>query len=194
MKLILASASPRRAEVLRDAGIPFEVIPAHVDEALRPNETPDELVGRLAEAKARFVAARTADPAEPALVVGADTEVVVDGQVLGKPASAEDARSMLRRLSGRTHGVVTGLAVIHLPDGAARTARETTLVTFAPLSEQEIEDYVASGEPFDKAGAYAIQGRAGRFVRRVEGCYFNVVGLPLAQLYRILREFSWPSP
>lgn len=193
MKLILASASPRRAEVLRNAGIYFEAVPADVDEARRPNETPEELVGRLAEAKARSAAARVANHADAALVVGADTEVVVDGQLLGKPASAEDAGSMLRRLSGRTHGVVTGLAVIRLPDGTTRNERETTWVTFAPLSEQEIGDYVASGEPFDKAGAYAIQGRAGRFVTRVEGCYFNVVGLPLARLYRILREFGWPG-
>jgi septum formation protein len=192
MRLILASASPRRAEVLRAAGIPFETMPADVDEAHRPNETPEELVRRLAEAKARFAAAR-GPSGEPAIVVGADTEVVVDGLVLGKPASAEDAREMLRRLSGRTHGVITGLAVIRLPDGATRTEQETTLVTFAPLTAEEIEDYVASGEPFDKAGAYAIQGRGGRFVTRVEGCYFNVVGLPLARLYRILRELGWPS-
>lgn len=192
MKLILASASPRRAEVLRAADIPLEAVPADVDEARQPNEAPEELVRRLAEAKARFAAARAAS-GEPAIVVGADTEVVVDGLVLGKPASAEDARVMLRRLSGRAHGVITGLAVIRLPDGAMRAEQETTLVTFAPLTAQEIEDYVASGEPFDKAGAYAIQGRAGRFVTRVEGCYFNVVGLPLARLYRILREFGWPS-
>jgi len=193
MKLILASASPRRAEVLRNAGIFFEAVPAEVDETRRPNETPEELVDRLAEAKARSAAASVANHPDAALVVGADTEVVVDGQVLGKPTSAEDARSMLRRLSGRTHGVVTGLAVIRLPDGTMRAERETTWVTFAPLSEQEIADYVASGQPFDKAGAYAIQGHAGRFVTRVEGCYFNVVGLPLARLYRILREFGWPG-
>ena len=193
MKLILASTSPRRAEVLRNAAIPFDAVPANVDEVRRPNEAAEELVSRLAEAKARSAAARAASSAGPTLVVGADTAVVVDGVVLGKPASAEDARDMLRRLSGRTHGVITGLAVIRLPDGATRAERETTLVTFAPLSEQEIEDYVASGEPFDKAGAYAIQGRGGRFVTCVEGCYFNVVGLPLARLYRILREFGWPG-
>ncbi len=193
MKLILASASPRRAEVLRNAGIPFDAVPANVDEARRPSEAAEELVSRLAEAKARFAAARAGSSAGPALVVGADTTVVVDGLVLGKPASAEDARGMLQRLSGRTHGVITGLAVIRLPDGAICTERETTLVTFGPLSEQKIEDYVASGEPLDKAGAYAIQGRGGRFVTRVEGCYFNVVGLPLARLYRILREFGWPG-
>ncbi len=193
MRLILASASPRRAAVLRDAGVAFEAVSTSVDEARWPGERPEELVERLAEAKARAVAAGLANKAGPAIVVGADTEVVVDGRVLGKPTSAETARSMLRHLSGRVHGVITGLAVMRLPDGAARTEHETTLVTFAPLSEGEIEDYVASGEPFDKAGAYAIQGRGGRFVIRVEGCYFNVVGLPVARLYRILRELGWPG-
>ena len=190
MKLVLASASPRRAEVLRNAGIPFETIATGVDEARRPDEPPEEFVRRLAESKARSAAARVR---EPAIVVGADTEVVVDGQMLGKPAFADNARAMLRLLSGRTHGVITGLAAIRLPDGATQTELESTLVTFGPLSPEEIEDYVASGEPFDKAGAYAIQGRAGRFVTRVEGCYFNVVGLPLARLHRILREFGWPG-
>jgi len=193
MKLILASASPRRAEVLRDAGIAFEAVAAHVDESRLPNEPPEEMVSRLAEAKAREAAGVLG--AQKAIVIGADTAIVVDGPdgfaVLGKPASADDARAMLRRLSGRTHRVITGLALIRLPDGAVRTGRATTQVSFAPLSEQEIEEYVASGEPFDKAGAYAIQGRAGRYVTRIEGCYFNVMGLPLSQVYRLLRELDW---
>lgn len=191
MKLILASASPRRAEILRDAGIPFETVSTNVDESRRANEPPEEFVRRLAEAKARAVAARLSANAGAAIVIGADTQVVVNGLLLGKPASAEDARGMLLRLSGRTHSVLTGLAAIRLPDGALRIAQEITQVTFAPLSEEEIAAYVASGEPVDKAGAYAIQGRGGRFVTRVEGCYFNVVGLPLARLYRILRELGW---
>ncbi len=196
MRLILASASPRRAEVLRDAGIAFEAVSTNADESRRPDEAPEELVRRLAEDKAKAAAAKVAGTG-PAIVVGADTEVVVDGlcerEVLGKPASAAEAREMLHRLSGRTHSVVTGLVVIQLPDGASHSELEITHVTFAPLSEREIEDYVASGEPFDKAGAYAIQGRGGRFVSRVEGCYFNVVGLPLARLYRILRELGWSN-
>lgn len=196
MRLILASASPRRAEVLRDAGIAFEAISTNADESPRPDEAPEELVRRLAEAKARAAAAKAAG-AGPAIVIAADTEVVVDdpgkGLVLGKPASVKDAREMLRCLSGRTHRVITGLVVIRLPDGALRSELEITHVSFAPLSEREIEEYVASGEPFDKAGAYAIQGRAGRFVTRVEGCYFNVVGLPLARLYRILRALGWSN-
>lgn len=196
LRLILASASPRRAEVLRDAGLPFTAMPAHVDESRGLNESPVEFVRRLAEAKARVAAARMSG-AEPAIIVGADTAVVLDEMagrlVLGKPASAEEARAMLRRLSGRTHEVMTGLALVRGPDGATRVGCETTRVSFAPLSEDELDEYVASGEPFDKAGAYAIQGRGGRYITRVEGCYFNVVGLPLAMLYAMLRELGWPG-
>lgn len=192
MRFILASASPRRAEVLRDAGIAFEALPTATDESHHPGETPNNFVCRLAESKARAAASRVA-PGSAAIVIGADTEVVADGHVYGKPASAEDARRMLQQLAGRTHSVITALAAIRLPDGVQRTELEETRVTFAPLSGAEIEDYVASGEPFDKAGGYAIQGRGGRFVTRVEGCYFNVVGLPLARLDRILRDLGWPG-
>src|SRR5712692_9355827 len=129
MRIILASASPRRAEVLRDAGIPFDRMPTSVDESRRRDERPEELVRRLAEAKARSAAAGVAPGAGQLIVVGADTEVVLDGLVFGKPASAEEARAMLHKLGGRTHSVVSGLAAIHLPDGAARTEDETTLVT-----------------------------------------------------------------
>ena len=188
IKLVLASDSPRRAEVLADAGFAFEAAAAGVDESRREGEPAEAYVRRLAEAKARAVSARITPPA---MVIAADTAVVVEGELLGKPASAEDAGEMLRRLSGGTHQVLTGLAVLRLPEGAARVEIETTQVTFALLTETEIEAYVASGEPLDKAGAYAIQGRGGRFVARVEGCYFNVVGLPLARLYRILRELGW---
>lgn len=188
MKLILASASPRRAQVLCDAGFQFQMISSAVDETPLPGEPPQELVRRLAESKAQLVAQRAVGPA---LIVAADTIVSIDGCVLGKPASADEARKMLELLSGRTHNVLTGLAVIRLPDEAARLELETTHVTFAPLSEEDISSYVASGEPFDKAGAYAIQGHAGRFVTRIEGCYFNVVGLPLARLFHILRELGW---
>ena len=187
-KLVLASTSPRRSEVLADAGFAFEAVAAGVDESRREGEPAEAYVRRLAEVKARAVAARISPPA---IVIAADTVVVMDGEVLGKPASAEDAGRMLRRLSGRTHQVLTGLAVLKILGGAARVEIETTQVTFAPLTEAEIEAYVASGEPLDKAGAYAIQGRGGRFVARVEGCYFNVVGLPLARLYRMLSEMGW---
>jgi septum formation protein len=188
MRLILASASPRRAQILREAGIAFESVRASVDESPRAGEQPMELVARLARAKAEAVAARTQDEA---LVIGADTEVVLDGAVLGKPADAAAAREMLRRLSGRAHEVTTALEIIRIPDGERRRALEVTRVTFAPLSEREIEDYAASGEPLDKAGGYAIQGIAGRFIPGIEGCYFNVVGLPLARLCALLAELGW---
>ena len=188
MRLILASASPRRAEILRDAGIVFEALPVGVDEAAWHHEAPAHLVRRLAKMKAAAAADRVTGAA---LVVGADTEVVMDGKVLGKPAAVLDAREMLRRLSGGVHEVMTGLEFIRLPDRAARSELEITRVTFAPLSDAEIDAYVASKEPFDKAGGYAIQGRAGRFITRVEGCYFNVVGLPLSRMYRALLDFGW---
>jgi septum formation protein len=188
MRIVLASSSPRRAEILRQAGIPFEALATNSDESRRKNESPVELVLRLAKAKASAAASRIPGPA---IVLGADTEVVVDGQVLGKPVTAEDARAMLRRLSGREHEVVTGLVAVRLPEKTLRVEHETTRVTFAAMSEEEIAAYIATGEPFDKAGAYAIQGIGGRYVSRIEGCYFNVMGLPLARLYRMLREMGW---
>ena len=187
MKLILASSSPRRAEILRHAGIAFEPLPANIDETRWPHEKPVELVERLASSKAQ---AATWRAAPPAIVIGADTEVVLDGDIFGKPIGEEDARAMLERLSGRTHEVITGLCAIRLPGGETRVEHEITRVTFAPMSDKEMGDYVASGEPFGKAGGYGIQGRAGRFITRVEGCYFNVVGLPLARVYRILGEMN----
>jgi len=187
MRLILASSSPRRAEILRDAGFAFEVAPADIDETPRPSERAHALVRRLAEAKARAVAARAGDDA---IVLGADTEVVVDGDVFGKPADAADARRMLEKLSGRAHEVITGVALLRTRDGALLEAIESTQVTFATITPQEIEAYVASGEPLGKAGAYAVQGLGGRFVTRIEGCYFNVVGLPLARVYALLRDLE----
>ncbi|MGH9864066.1 MAG: Maf family protein [Candidatus Acidiferrales bacterium] len=190
-RLILASASPRRAEILRNAGFDFEVVPAHVDESLRPNEAASDYVLRLAEEKARAAMHQLGKHAgcEPTSIIGADTVVVIDNEILGKPSSAVNAREMLRCLSGKAHEVYTGLAVLQ-GNGIARTAVEKTCVTFEPLSEKEIEDYIDSEEPFDKAGAYAIQGRGGKFISRIEGCYFNVMGLPLSRLYAILRELN----
>ena len=189
-KLILASSSPRRAEVLRNAGFEFEIIPAHIDESLRPNESATDYVRRLAEEKVRAVARQRAKNAadDSAFIIGADTVVVIGDEILGKPSSPANAREMLRRLSGNVHNVHTGLLILRGNGAASLTAVETTRVTFAALSEQEIDDYIATGEPFDKAGAYAIQGRGGKFASRIEGCYFNVMGLPLARLYAILRE------
>lgn len=193
MKLILASASPRRAAILSDAGIPFEVLATDTDETRRAGESVDAMVLRLAETKARAAAEQVQRAAsqQHAVVIGADTVVELDGEALGKPGSASAAAQMLRRLSGRDHRVLTGLAVIRLPDMAARVEVESTTVRFAKLTDDEITQYAATREPLDKAGGYAIQGIAGRYVERIEGCYFNVVGLPLARLYRILRELGW---
>lgn len=188
MKLILASASPRRAEVLRDAGLDFRIISSALDETPLNGESPQDLVRRLAESKAQLVGQRSIGPA---LIIAADTVVSADSKFFGKPRDADEGREMLRQLSGRTHKVHTGLAVLRLPDQATRVELETTEVSFAPVSEEEINAYISTGEPFDKAGAYAIQGRGGRYVTRIEGCYFNVVGLPLALLYRILKEMGW---
>jgi septum formation protein len=180
--LILASASPRRAELLRNAAIPFTVVPAHVREEPSPNEAPLSYAQRLARDKALAIFA--SHPKD--VVLGADTVVVVDEHLLEKPTDAEDAARMLRLLSGRTHQVITGLCVA--APGFERVEAEITQVSFTWLSEAEIAAYVETAEPMDKAGAYAIQGIASRWAQRIEGCYFNVVGLPLPRVYRLLRE------
>jgi septum formation protein len=148
-------------------------------------------VARLAEAKAQAVARRLGDGTGECIVIGADTTVELNGEILGKPCDSKEASEMLAKLSGNTHRVLTGIFLQRLPDQATRAAVEVSAVTFAPLSEYEIAEYAASGEPLGKAGAYAIQGIAGRFISRIEGCYFNVVGLPLARLHVILRELGW---
>ena len=192
MKLILASSSPRRAEVLLNAGIEFEVRPAAIDETGRPGEPAGDYVQRLALEKARAVAEMATD-AEELIVVGADTVVVNQGETLLKPDSPEDARRMLRQLSDGVHEVHTGLAVIRMPQKIERVIEEVTSVHFAKLSDAEIDAYIATGEAFDKAGAYGIQGLGGRYVTRVEGCYFNVTGMPLARLWATLQEFGWSA-
>ena len=194
-KIILASASPRRAEILRNAGFEFSVIPADVDESLRAGESAAAYVERLARAKASAVAARLTEMRQNCGIIAAgDTTVVLEGRILGKPELAEDARRMLRALSGRWHQVLTGMAILPLGDAAHREHAivEETRVQFANLTEEEIEDYVATGEPFDKAGGYAIQGLGAKFIPRIEGCYFNVMGLPLARLYEILSKIETP--
>jgi septum formation protein len=182
--LILASASPRRRELLAQAGFAFEVRPAHVNEDPKPGEDAIAYVTRLAREKAQAVFDAVGDA--DAVVLGADTTVEVDGQILAKPEDAADAARMLRLLSGRTHRVMTGVALV--TRGRTEVAAEVTGVRFVTLSDAEIEAYVATGEPMDKAGAYAIQGRAGRWIPRVEGCYFNVVGLPLALVTTMLES------
>ena len=204
--LVLASASPRRQELLRNAGISFTVHPADIDETPLADEAPRECAERLAREKALAVwQTRPQD-----LVLGADTIVVVDEIILGKPVDAEDAIRMLRMLSGRAHKVITGVCMVTADAGDqfpvankialrsdegltptkpdARVSSEATLVTMAQLSDDEIREYVASGEPMDKAGAYAIQGMASRWIPRIDGDYSNVVGLPIALVYRMLGE------
>jgi septum formation protein len=191
MKLVLASASPRRAEILHAAGIAFEICETRVDETVLHGETARAMVARLAEAKARAAAEQVGDKAADRIVIGADTTVELNGEIFGKPSDAAHAREMLRKLSGRTHHVLTGIFLLRLPGNSPRAAIEDSAVTFAPLHENEIEAYVSTGESFGKAGGYAIQGIAGRFIPRIEGCYFNVVGLPLARTYTLLRELGW---
>ncbi len=190
--LVLASASPRRQELLRNAGLEFRVEPADVEEVARPDEAPPDYARRLALAKGRAVYDRLAThPSEQRrlapddLVLGADTIVVVDQHILEKPADSADAVRMLRLLSGHTHEVTTGVALIGA--GWEEVRSETTRVTFDRLTDEDIAMYVAHGEPMDKAGAYAIQGIASRWISRLEGCYFNVVGLPVPLVYRMLR-------
>ena len=175
--LVLASQSPRRSEILRQAGIPFTVRVAAVDETPIQGEKPEDYAVRLAELKALAV------PAGPdEAVLGADTTVVIDGEMLGKPADEADARRMLERLSGRQHQVITGICLKRGQEVIRDCA--ATKVWFTPMTAAEIEEYVASGEPMDKAGAYAIQGLASKFIEKIDGCYFNVVGLPVALVYR----------
>jgi len=181
MSLILASASPRRSEILKSAGLDFIVRASDIDEIFDESLPPGEAAARLAEQKARAVSCVDADT-----VIGADTVVVLGGTVLGKPRDEQNAAEMLRLLSGKTHAVYTGVCLLH--GGAARTFYEPTDVVFYPLPEGEILDYVATGEPMDKAGAYGIQGKGARLVREIHGDYLNVVGLPLARLLRELRS------
>jgi septum formation protein len=202
--LVLASASPRRRELLTQAGLTFHVHPAHIPEDPHPNEDPIAYVVRLAREKAEAVFNQLTTPGAPCLdsetwdrntvdtqpltVLGADTTVVLDNQILGKPENPADAARILRLLSGRTHRVITGVAVVTATH--TEVAAEVTGVQFLTLSDQEIEAYIATGEPMDKAGAYAIQGRAARWIPRITGDYFNVVGLPIALVSTLLESHN----
>ena len=181
MKLVLASQSPRRREILERAGFEFTVRVAGVPEQPLPGESPEDYVLRLSRAKAEAV-----HRAPDEIVLGADTVVVLDHHLLEKPADATDAARMLRLLSGREHSVITGICLIS--DAGVTSSFEETRVEFIGLSEDEIAEYVKSGEPMDKAGAYAIQGLASKYIRRIDGDYFNVVGLPVAQVYSLLKR------
>ena len=180
-RIVLASSSPRRARILRDLGVAFRVLVSHEDESLRPGEDGAAAVERLARAKAISVAREEALP-----VLAADTEVLCDGHVLGKPSDEQEAAAMLRRLQGRAHEVVTGVCVV--ADGVARSGVERTVVRFAPMSEREIAWYAATGEPLDKAGGYHVDGKGALFVESVEGSPSNVAGLPVRLVLRLVRE------
>jgi septum formation protein len=181
MRIVLASASPRRAALMAAAGFEFDVHPVDIDERPHPGERPDEYVARVAAEKAGRALADRPD----AVALGADTVVVIDDRILGKPENDAEAEAMLRLLSGRVHEVLTGVCLRSRERSASLVAR--TLVRFLPLSEQEIRWYVASAEPRDKAGAYAVQGLASRFVEEIQGSYSNVVGLPVAAVYRLIK-------
>ncbi|MDR3754371.1 MAG: Maf family protein [Terracidiphilus sp.] len=195
--LVLASASPRRRELLAQVGYRFEVYPAHIPEDPLPGEDPIVYVTRLARQKAEAVFSElTSRPSPPKdclngqfVVLGADTTVTLDNAILGKPEDAADAARILRLLSGRTHRVITGVALVTAK--GAEVAAEVTAVRFLTLSEADIAEYIATGEPMDKAGAYAIQGRAARWIPRIEGCYFNVMGLPLALVCSLLESCDY---
>jgi septum formation protein len=194
--LVLASASTRRQELLRNAGIAFTVHPPNIPELAQPGESGHDCAERLARQKAMAASHHHPDN----LVLGADTVVVVDREILGKPRDEADAARMLRLLSGRIHQVITGVCLIgpplrtgnqQLSTGFEDTRSETTQVTMNPLTEEDVRSYVASGEPMDKAGAYAIQGAASRWIPRIEGDHFNVVGLPVSLVYRMLQEHGF---
>jgi septum formation protein len=186
-KIILASSSPRRKELLDQAGIPFTVMPSSVDESsVKLSGTPEKMAEQLAHAKALDIAEKLTG----GIVVGADTIVVCDDEVFGKPIDDDDAFRMLKKLNGREHFVITGVSVINAADGYEKTAHEKTKVMFAKLSDGEILSYIHTGEPRGKAGAYAVQGKGALLVKGIEGCYSNVVGLPLRKLSDMLSIFN----
>ena len=183
-KLVLASSSPRRTEILERAGWPHEVLVAGVDESVHAGEDPGAYVQRLARSKAEAVAQRL----EKGLVLGADTTVVIENQILGQPRDEADAKRMLNLLSGKWHEVLTGVALVRV-GGESRVAYEQTRVRFAEMSETEIDWYIASGEPFGKAGAYGIQNKAALFIEEIKGDYFNIMGLPIRLVYELAADF-----
>ncbi len=184
-KITLASSSPRRAEILTSVGWPFEAITAGIDETQRPGEKPPDYVQRLAREKAEAVAVKL----ESGLVLGADTTVVVGDNLLGQPLDDDDARRMLKLLSGKWHEVLTGVALVRV-DGETRVDYEKTRVRFGEMSDAEIDWYISTGEPKGKAGAYGIQGKAALFIEQVEGDYFNIVGLPIRLVYEMSAQMS----
>jgi len=188
-KLILASSSPRRTEILQRVGWPHEVMVAGIDESVLPDEEPAAYVQRLAKSKADAVAHRLKESLTDALVLGADTTVVVANQILGQPSDEADAKRMLDLLNGKWHEVLTGVALVEVP-GESRVAYETTRVRFAELTENEIDWYIMTGEAFGKAGAYGIQGMAALFIKEIQGDYFNIMGLPVRLVYELVTDLE----
>ena len=186
-RIILASASPRRAELLRQIRVEFELLPGQVEERPHPDEAPGDYITRIARAKV----IGTARKHDAGLVIGADTIVVLDGRLMGKPEDEKAAERMLTQLSGRWHAVMTGVALYDIETRAEVADYDKTLVKFARLTEREIEWYIATGEPMDKAGAYGIQGLGGLFVEEIAGNYYNVVGLPIPLVYRLARRLGY---
>lgn len=190
--IVLASASPRRRELLEQIGLKFDIIPSHAEERVLPDESPEEHVVRLSIDKATEVARRS--DVKGRWFIGSDTIVLYEGQILGKPADAQHAASMLRQLSGREHRVLSGFAILDRMTGEQRAEAVSTEVRFRELTEMEIARYIASGEPMDKAGSYAIQGLGVCFVASISGSYSNVVGLPLCRLTLALKDLGIPLP
>lgn len=187
--LVLASRSPRRIELLSNLGLAFEVMPSHIEENVDLQLAPENVVVQLAEAKAGVVAKHLVPgPGQEIVVLGADTIVVIDGEIIGKPQSAQEAISMLAKLSGRWHQVYTGVALLRLPDLWSATSYEVSKVYIRELAAKEIDSYIATGESMDKAGAYALQGIASAFVEKIDGCFTNVIGLPMPQVVHLLRQ------
>ena len=184
--LILASASPRRKELLANLGLNIKIKVSQVDETMEEDIPPAQQVEKLAERKAAAVASETAE----GLVIGADTLVVLAGKPLGKPANRQEAVQMINELQGKSHEVLTGLAVVDAATGQSVVTHQTTAVHFKPMTREQVERYVSTGEPYDKAGAYAVQGKASIFIESIQGCYFNVVGLPVSKLADALRVFG----
>ena len=189
MQIILASKSPRRAQLLTQIGIPFKIIPSHIDESLHLSVKPIQAVRQIALAKARSVA----ETRKTGMVLGADTIVVINRRILGKPKTPADARRLLTLLSGKTHRVITAIAIIDAATGRTKIGHRITAVKFRKLTRKEIDDYIATGDPFDKAGAYGIQGKGALFIEKINGDYFNVVGLPLVLLSQLLDSFLSPQ-
>ncbi|GAB6991410.1 Maf family protein [Paenibacillus pini] len=189
-RVILASTSPRRQELIASLGLPYEIYPSHADESTSEDWSPAQVVEGLALRKAEAVYPAFAEREENAVIIGSDTIVVLEDRVLGKPANDQDAIDMLKSLQGRTHNVYTGVACIDAMNGKTIVRHQVTSVTMKTLSDAKIRNYVKSGEPSDKAGAYGIQGLGATLVDRIEGCYFNVVGLPVSMLSDMLSEFG----